>query len=105
MAISPDRTVETSEIQVINPRVRADGTPCTTVNLTLYNTSDLVSINNLIAPLQPPVLGGRAGLEDGLDVDGHVAVGAAEAADDGEAEAVLAPLQLDHLRGLLIHLI
>ena len=62
-------------------------------------------IHYLIAPLEASVLRGRAGLEDGLDVDGHVAVGAAEAADDGEAEAVLAPLQLDHLRGLLIHLI
>ena len=48
------------------------------------------------------MLRGRAGLEDSLDVDGHVAVGAAEAADDGEPEAVLAPLQLDH-QGRAVH--
>ena len=44
------------------------------------------------------MLRGGARLEDGLDVDGHVAVRAAEAAHDGEAQAVLAALQLDHLK-------
>ena len=52
----------------------------------------------LIAPLEPAVLCGGARLEDGLDVDGHVAVRAPEAAHDREAQAVLAALQLDNLR-------
>ena len=49
------------------------------------------------------MLRGGARLEDGLDVDGHVAVRAPEAAHDGEAQAVLAPLQLDHLRRAVDH--
>ena len=56
------------------------------------------SITYLIAPLEPAVLRGGARLEDGLDVDGHVAVRAPEPAHDGEPQAVLATLQLDHLK-------
>jgi len=43
---------------------------------------DAVDRENLVAAFEFAVLGGRARLEDGLDVDGHVAVRAAEAADN-----------------------
>ena len=44
-----------------------------------------------------------AGLEDSLHVDGHVPVRTSEAANNGEAQAVLAPLQLDHLGRAVDH--
>ncbi len=50
---------------------------------------------HLVSSLKFAIFRSRSGLEDGLDVDGHVAVRAAEAADDGEAETLIAANQLD----------
>ena len=53
---------------------------------------------HLISAFEFSVFWSRPGLEDGLDVDGHVAVRTAEAADDGEPEALIAANQLDRFR-------
>lgn len=56
---------------------------------------DAVNAEDLVATLEASMLGGCSRLEDGLDVNWHVSVRASKAANYGESEAVLAPLQLD----------
>ena len=60
---------------------------------------DAVDREDLVASLEFPVFWGRAGLEDGLDVDGHVAVRGAEPSDDGEPESLVAPDKGDGFGG------
>jgi hypothetical protein len=60
-------------------------------------------VTYLVASLETAVVRGSAGLKDSLDVDGHIAMWAAEAAHDREPEPVLAPLQLDDLLSAVDH--
>ncbi len=54
-----------------------------------------VHLQYLVSPSQTALLGGSARLVNGLDVDRQIPVGAAVAADDGEAKALIAALQDD----------
>lgn len=55
----------------------------------------VVDGHDLIAATQPPVVGGRAFLEDVLDVDREVAVRTATSPDDTESQAFRSALETD----------